>query len=184
LLLPVLACGSALPPAGGNAPQPPAPAPAAPPTGAPVEPGVPPASPAPPPDPYEATGIEGDLEVRPLGEWSQSPYQRPFRQVIRTQEDLDRVWAALGAQEQPEVDFATDLVVLAALGQRPSGGYDMDVRRAELRDGRLTVEVVETAPGPNCVTTMALTQPVELVALRAARAQTWEFVERREERGC
>ena len=133
---------------------------------------------------YEATGAEGDLDVRRLGTWAQSPYQARERQVIRNAEELERLWARLGAQDGPEVDFATDLVVVAAAGQRPSGGYDIDVRRAELANGRLLVEVLETEPGRNCVVTMALTQPVTVVALRAARAEGWEFVERRETREC
>jgi len=44
--------------------------------------------------------------------------------------------------------------------------------------------VVETSPGPNCMTTMALTQPVELVAVPAAGAEGWDFLDREERRDC
>jgi hypothetical protein len=184
LALVLAACGpAAAPPVGGVPPEaPPAPPPSAP--SPPVDPVPPPANPGPPPDAYEATGVEGDLEVRRLGGWNRSPYQRRERQVIRDAEALERAWAALGSQEQQQVDFANDLVILVAAGQRPSGGHEIAVRRAALENGRLLIEVVETRPGAGCSVTMGLTQPVEVVAVRAARAERWEFMEREESRDC
>ena len=75
-------------------------------------------------------------------------------------------------------------MVVAAAGQRPSGGYGIQVRRARLDGRRLLVEVLETSPGPNCLVTASLTQPVQVVRVRGARAGEVEFVERREVRDC
>ena len=186
LALALLACGPAVPPPGGAAPEgPAAPTPASPAPTPTVDPNLPPANPGPPAAPYEATGLEGDLEVRRLGSWSQSPYQEAERAVIREAESLARLWARLGAaQEQPNVDFANDVVIVAALGQRPTGGYEIAVRRAAVEQGRLVVEVLSSSPGRNCMTTMALTQPVAVVAVAAAGAEPVEFVEREERRDC
>jgi hypothetical protein len=46
------------------------------------------------------------------------------------------------------------------------------------------VEVVERTPGPNCMTTASLTQPVDVVVVPAADARSWSFMERKEIRGC
>jgi hypothetical protein len=46
------------------------------------------------------------------------------------------------------------------------------------------VEVVETTPGPNCMTTTSLTQPVDVIVVPAPTARSWSFVERTEVRGC
>ena len=185
-LLPLLACGPAVAPPGGAAPEgPAAPTPASPTPSPTVDPNLPPAEPGPPPAPYEATGLEGALEVRRLGRWSQSPYQQAERTVIRDAESLARLWARLGAeQEQPQVDFATDVVIVAAMGQRPSGGHEITVRRAAVEQGGLLVEVLTRTPGGNCSTTMALTQPVEVVAVAAAGAEPVKFVEREERQDC
>jgi protease stability complex PrcB-like protein len=43
----------------------------------------------------------------------------------------------------------------------------------------LAVEVVETVPPSGCATTQALTQPVDVVVVAAADAQTWSFSDRR-----
>lgn len=187
------ACSSAtLPPPGGTAPQ----APAAPPSGTPAS--APPVEPPPPteptappprradpePPPYEATGIEGDLQVRQLGTWTRGPYQQPVREVIRDDEGLDRLYARLGAQHRPKVDFAEDLVVVAALGLRTSGGYGISIRRARFAGGTLAVEVLSIRPGDQCLTTGQLIQPVTAAVVRAAGAERVEFVEATEIRGC
>jgi protease stability complex PrcB-like protein len=186
LLIALAACGGATPPPGGAAPQgPAAPTPGAASPAPTVDPNLPPANPGPPTKPYEAGGVEGDLEVRQLGAWSQSPYQEPERAVIRDQGALERLWARLGASEDmPKVDFATDVVIVAALGQRPSGGYGISVRRAAVEAGKLTAEVVSVKPGAGCVTTMAMTQPVEVVAVAAAKVGEVGFVEREETKDC
>jgi hypothetical protein len=186
LALALAACSQAVPPSGGAAPEgPAAPAPASPAPTPTVDPNLPPANPGPPASPYEATGTEGDLEVRPLGTWSQSPYQEAERTAIRDAESLARLWARLGGSEElPKVDFANDVVIVAAMGQRPSGGYEITVRRAAVEGGRLMVEVLSRSPGRNCMATMGLTQPVEVVAVAAAGVEPVEFVEREERLDC
>ena len=186
LALLLAGCAGATPPPGGTAPAgPAAPTPGVATPAPTVDPNLPPSDPGPPPRPYEATGVEGDLEVRRLGGWSQSPYQQAERTVIRDQAALDRLWASLGASEpMPKVDFANDVVIVAALGQRPTGGYGISVRRAEVDEGRLRVEVLTTNPGRHCTTTAALTQPVEVVAVTAAKVEPVEFVEKAETGDC
>ena len=90
----------------------------------------------------------------------------------------------LGVGERPSVDFNRDVVVAVAAGQRPTGGYEIAIDRVTQSDGQLTVEVVERTPGPNCMTTASLTQPVDVVVVPAADAKSLSFLERKEIRGC
>jgi hypothetical protein len=76
------------------------------------------------------------------------------------------------------------VVVAVAAGQRPTGGYEIAVDRVRQVNGELTVEVVETTPGPNCTTTTSLTQPVDVIVVPAPTARSWSFIERKEVRGC
>jgi hypothetical protein len=82
------------------------------------------------------------------------------------------------------VDFNRDVVVAVAAGQRPTGGYEIAIDRATQSDGRLTVEVVERTPGPNCMTSASMTQPVDVVVLPAADARSLSFLERKEIQDC
>jgi hypothetical protein len=78
------------------------------------------------------------------------------------------VWARLNLGVQPPpalpaVDFRTERIVLAALGERRTGGYDIHIDSiVGFRLGSVAY-VTSTAPGLTCVTTTALTQPVHLV---------------------
>jgi hypothetical protein len=62
------------------------------------------------------------------------------------------------------VDWATEMVVVYALGQRSTGGFDAVVERVLADDGVLRVFVREDRPGRGCVTSAALSNPYRLVA--------------------
>jgi PrcB C-terminal len=134
---------------------------------------------------YTSYGNAGsDLELRRIGQWTNTGISESRRLVIRDANTWARFWAELGVGERPEIDFTRNLVVAVAAGQRNSGGYEIAVRRVSQTDGDLTIEVEETMPGPNCMTTSALTQPVDVVVLPAVGARSWSFIEQQEVRGC
>lgn len=129
-------------------------------------------------------GVGNTLEIRRIGQWSRTGIGEARRLVIRDANAWASFWSELGVGERPMVDFSRDVVVAVAAGQRPSGGYEIAVDRVTNDTGELTAEVVETVPGPNCVTTGSLTQPVDVIAVPSVAPRSWSFVERREVRGC
>ena len=151
------------------------------------------AAPAPETTPADSTGVSGyapygaaaaDLDVRRIGQWSNTGISESRRQVIRNANEWAQFWSELGVGERPAVDFSRNLVVAVAAGQRSSGGYEIQVQRVAVANGELTIEVQETEPGPNCVTTGALSQPVDVVTVPGVGAKSWSFMERKEVRGC
>jgi protease stability complex PrcB-like protein len=133
--------------------------------------------------PYGGSG-GGTLELRRIGQWTRTGIREARRLVIRNANTWAEFWSELGVGERPDVDFSRDVVIAVAAGQRPSGGYEIAVDRVTQKDGELTAEVVETIPGPNCMTTASLTQPVDVVVVPAVAARGWSFVERKDVRGC
>jgi hypothetical protein len=96
----------------------------------------------------------------------------PLRLVVRDDAAWAEAWAKLYATTdapppRPPVDFAKEMVLVASLGMRRTGGFAATIARTELADGVLRVEVVEKRPGADCMTTQALTYPVALA--RVAR---------------
>lgn len=162
------------------------------------QPGAPPATTAPPPPverperagppPERAGGLDSDARgvgIRRLGRWTQSGMVAPERLVIRDAAALSALWSRLQTGEPlPAVDFERELVLAASAGQRPTGGYGIAVGRAVLEDEILRVEVLETLPSPDCMTTQQLTQPVDVVAAPAERVGEVRFAERKEVAGC
>jgi hypothetical protein len=133
---------------------------------------------------YAPYGSGNDLDIRRIGQWTRTGINEARRLVIRDANTWSAFWSELGVGERPAVDFTRDIAVAVATGQRPSGGYEIAVSRIRQADGALTIEVTETAPGPNCMTAATLTQPVDLVVIPAQGVRNWTFAERKEVRGC
>jgi protease stability complex PrcB-like protein len=134
--------------------------------------------------PYGEVQSTGSLEIRRIGQWSHTGVREARRMVIQDANAWAEFWSELGVGNRPAVDFTRDVVIAVAAGERPSGGHEIAVSKVTQENGELTAEIVETVPGPNCLTTSALVQPVDVVVVQGVKPKNWSFVERREVRGC
>jgi hypothetical protein len=147
-----------------------------------TNPAVAPVAPAAGYAPYDSSG---SIAIRRIGQWSTSNLTAPTRVVIRDDTTYARFWSSLGdAGSRPSVDFTRDLVIAVAAGQQATGGHSIAVERVTRVGPGLAVEVVETVPQQGCATTQALSQPVDVVVVAAADAQTWSFSDRRVAGAC
>ena len=151
-----------------------------------ASPGCAPA-PEPPPSAASATSVPTDQPATRLLSSVISGYTESAEEVIRDPAAWASAWRRLHdanpATALPEVDFDRSMVVLLALGERSAGGHA--VRFDELvRDGEgATVRYTVTSPGPTCMSTQAITSPVEVV--RVARvAGTVRFERRMVQQPC
>ena len=119
-------------------------------------------------------------------------YYSGFRRSVRTVVGNDADWQAMwrtytanigGPPPAPAVDFTRDEVLVAALGERNSGGYDISISRIASTNDYLYVEVISTRPGTACGTTAALTQPVDIVRIPRAHPPV-VFIEQSVQRDC
>jgi hypothetical protein len=134
--------------------------------------------------PYGASENATNLEIRRLGEWSHTGIREARRMVIQEANTWAEFWSELGVGERPAVDFTRDIVIAVAAGERPSGGYEIAVNQVTQANGELRVEVRETSPGPNCLSSSSLTQPVDVVVVQGVKPKSWSFVEQKDVRGC
>ena len=83
---------------------------------------------------------------------------------IRTVQEWETLWTSINpTQPAPAVPFATEAVAAVFLGERPSGGYRVNITGTR-RDGTaLVIEYTERAPGPGDIVTQALTSPFHIV---------------------
>ncbi len=77
----------------------------------------------------------------------------------------------------PAVDFGKYMVVAAAMGTKPSGGFAIGIDSAYSSNGHVYVVVHETSPGDRCAVPMMLTAPFAAVLLPRT-AEPVLFVER------
>jgi hypothetical protein len=195
LLLAVGCSGGTLVPSGGApTPEPepasapasaPSDAPAVAPAPAPVSTAVPDTANQPGVSAYVPYGGGTAVQIRRIGQYSQSGITAPERLVIGDDSSYARFWSTLAVGgERPPVDFTRDVVVAVAGGQRSTGGYSIAVDRVTRSGAGVSVDVVQTTPGAGCIMSQALTQPVDVVVVAAADAKTWSFSERSAEQGC
>lgn len=160
-------------PVAAPPPESPAPAPAT----------APAPAPAPTTSGYAPYGAV-ELDIRRVGQFTQTTLGTPERLVIRDNDSWTRFWASVSGGSPPSVDFSRDLVIAVAAGQRTNGGHSIAVERVVRAGAGLSIQVVETVPGPGCVTSQAVIQPVDVVVVAAADAKTWGFSERTDTQPC
>jgi hypothetical protein len=110
------------------------------------------------------------------------------RMLIRTGEEWRGFWREMYGDEEPiptapVIDFETSMVVVAALGTRPTEGYWVEIESVLASEEGIQVKIIETAPGEGCVVNEALTSPVTAVAVERSEGQV-TFIEREEVRPC
>jgi len=65
----------------------------------------------------------------------------------------------------PAVDFTTEMVVALFLGERPTGGYEIEVTQVERTDRGLAVRFRVKKPDAGAMLMQVLTQPFHLIEL-------------------
>ena len=143
--------------------------------------------------PEPGTPVDADvLEVRreaamqPFAVYS--GFTDSARVAVRTQSQWNELWARIAGNatpppDAPEIDFATEMVILAAMGTRPSGGYAIRIDRVARRGNTVWAEITSSAPGSGCMNAAALTAPVDAVVVQRTTGKV-VFVEKSEVRNC
>ena len=70
----------------------------------------------------------------------------------------------------PEIDFSTEYAIGVFAGQRPTGGYAIEVASVTDEDVVRTVNVLLTKPGTNCMVTEAFTSPYQIIVVPLSAA--------------
>jgi len=104
------------------------------------------------------------------------------RVVVRDSTAWRRLWQQINrpfipSPVLPPVDFQREMVVVAALGSRPSAGFDVVIEGAAEDTAGVEVDVRRSSPAAGCPVAAAITQPVDLARLPAS-ARTLRFRER------
>lgn len=142
--------------------------------------------------PPSAEPPAGSVEtaVEPIAiDGSYTGVDEPLRALVRTEGEWGDLWARLAANRiprpaPPAIDFSARVVVVAAMGTRPTGGHAIRIDRVSYAGDTLWVEVTSVAPGTGCLTTQALTAPVAAVAVERRPNVSARFLDREETRDC
>ncbi len=90
--------------------------------------------------------------------------------VISTQEEFLKIWDQafanyMNKETAPSIDFEKNVILLVALGQKTSGGHTIKVNSVVETKDNTVVNILETSPGKDCMTTEAITYPYQIVQI-------------------
>jgi hypothetical protein len=109
---------------------------------------------------------------------SNSGLDDSLRVVIRDREAWGEMWKQIHRRgpwpvpELPEIDFSQEMVIIVALGSRPTGGYAIFIDGVYEQDGRLEIKVSSQSAGKSCMVTQSVTQPVDIVGIPKSATPT------------
>ena len=138
--------------------------------------------------PNDAVAIVGD-DFRDAIEGMRhfSGYDERARRVIRDRDTWIRVWLRVtttaSSRPVPQVDFERQMIIFAAMGTKPSTGYQIEIEQLYRRGEDIYAVVRETSPGRGCVVGAAITAPVT-AALVPRTSGRVHFVERTRQHRC
>ncbi len=116
----------------------------------------------------ENSGVELKFETFEKGFYSGVKKRGEF--VIKNREDFSELWRSLKSifipfPEPTFIDFEKFMLICVFMGERSTGGFNIEIERIIERGREILVYVKEESPGRNCVVTMAFTQPYHIVKL-------------------
>jgi hypothetical protein len=116
-------------------------------------------------------------EVLQRGPFSAYADAQPYA-VLATSEQafLNKIWPLAAGRRVPRpapppVDFRSESVAAFFWGTKPTGGYALDVRSVQLKDGVLVVQLELRTPKPGSLVTQAITSPYLLLKVQGKPAK-------------
>ncbi len=96
--------------------------------------------------------------------------RKPVKTVVRDAASLESLWKRANAHmtplpKAPTLDFEKQMLALVSLGDKPTGGWSVEIVGARAVGDTTLIMVAERAPAEDAVTTQALTQPWHAVIL-------------------
>jgi hypothetical protein len=94
----------------------------------------------------------------------------PVQVVIRDRDEWIAFWgrhtrAQVNPPSAPPVDFSGEMIVGIFMGERATGGYEIEITKVERAESRLRIYYRTKNPDPGAMLTQALTQPYHLIKL-------------------
>ena len=134
-------------------------------------------------DQEEIRKVETRLSMTSVEKGQRSGIREALQTVIRNRDEWNAFWKRHASTNTPPalapiVDFDREMVVGIFLGEKSTGGYEVEIVRAERRDSALYFYYREESPPPGAMVTQALTQPFHLV--RVAKYQNPQIIFRRD----
>lgn len=105
-----------------------------------------------------------------IAEGTRSAIEAPRQTIIKDKAAFAALWAEHSAHENPaptmpRVNFAADTLVAVFAGNQPTGGHAIALAGLDKTHGGWELRLSLISPGPDCMTTQAMTQPWMMIRI-------------------
>lgn len=112
----------------------------------------------------------GAQNLQKIAAGSSSGISRAGQFAIRDKAAWTKLWAQhtsyiKPAPDLPPVDFSRQMILAAFAGNKSSGGHTISIEQVVQTAKELKVRVAESSPPSGAMTTQAITQPYDIVAV-------------------
>lgn len=109
-----------------------------------------------------------DMETIDKGEYSGIMTREQL--VMKSLDEWGNFWdrhtsVHVPALNAPEVDFSKEMIIAVFSGEKPTGGYSIEITEVEFAEDEVTIFFEEVLPEPGEPVTEALTQPFHIVKI-------------------
>ena len=123
---------------------------------------------------------KSQVSFQTISKGNRSGVREFLQSVVRNQREWETLWQRHTAAETnpsppPAVDFNKEIAIAIFLGEKPTGGYAVEITLIERKDGALVIDYKELNPAPGGMVTQALTQPFHMVRVAAKGAGAVSF---------
>jgi hypothetical protein len=125
---------------------------------------------------------ETSLSLTTVAKGYRSGIREPLQIVVRNKDEWNAIWKRHSSidtnpRPAPSIDFNREMVVGIFLGEKNTGGYEVEILRGE-KDNLLYFYYREKSPAAGAIVTQVLTQPFHLV--KVAKYQNVQVIFRRD----
>ncbi len=111
----------------------------------------------------EYTGTE--IRFEPLSKDFYCSLEDERNVAVHDRDSLDDLLASAGLGLQQEIDFDRSAVIAVFMGQRPTGGYDIEIKRIVESNDKILVYFETTEPSEDEMTAQVITSPYHMVKI-------------------
>jgi hypothetical protein len=100
------------------------------------------------------------------------------RLVVQSAAEWSSLWERIHGRQAPvppivQPDFNTEVVLVATMGEKPSGGYTITIDSITRHERGSIVYVTEKSPSQSCFTPAVITQAVHAIRAPRTDGTTW-----------
>jgi len=91
--------------------------------------------------------------------------------VIKNESDWENLWDTVYSHKTPKpslpkIDFTQHMVIAVFMGEKSSGGYNIEIVKVKEKNNIFEVYIEEHTPAPWTVVTEVFTQPFHIIKMR------------------